>query len=89
LSITTWVPIGVVRPISWMKSEASSTSRQMRLCRSISVQNQRKPNFEAAGAPSPSGACADSCRTRSTSPWKRSFSDSAGVLCGDWLPATK
>jgi hypothetical protein len=73
-----------------MKNEATRTSRQMRLCRSISAQNQRKPNFEATGAPSSfAGAFADSWRTRSTSVPNVSFIEPTGAVCGAWLPATK
>ena len=90
LSITTWVPSGVVRPITWMKNEARSTSRQMRLCLSISAQNQRKPNFEVTGVPSSAaGSFADSCRTRSTSASNCSLREETGAVCGAWLPATK
>jgi len=90
LSMTTWVPIGMVSPISWMKKDASSTSRQTRLCRNSSVQNQRKPNFVAAGAPSSvAGSFVDSCRTSSTSAANCSLSDPSSAVCGAWLPATK
>ena len=43
LSMMTWVKSGIARPISWITSEASSTSRQTRLCFSSSGMNQRKP----------------------------------------------
>ena len=49
LSMTTCVKSGVASPTSWMASEASSTSRQMALCRASSGTNQRKPNAAGPG----------------------------------------
>lgn len=90
MSITTWVPSGVVRPISWMKSEANSTSRQMRLCFANSAQNQRKPNFDATGAPSPAAGSAAASRWIKMTPGSNKFfSDATGAVCGVWSPATK
>ena len=50
LSMITCVPSGVARPISWMKSEASSTSRHTLLCRSNSFANHLNPNPAARAA---------------------------------------
>lgn len=91
LSIMTWVNTGVLSPISWMNSEANSTSRQMRLCRSSSLPNQRKPKRAAAAAPSPvSVPCdADSCRTRIRLGSNCPENCASGVFAGVCDPATK
>ena len=68
LSITTCVKIGAARPASWIASEASSTSRQMRLWRSSSGTNHLKPKawgFAAAASGSLAGA-ASRRRSRTT-----------------------
>lgn len=89
LSITTWVKTGVDRPINWMKSDANSTSRQMRLWRRSSVANQRKPKPPLAAAPSPSGSRAFSWRTSRARSWNFSASSASGRVSGLWLPAGK
>lgn len=90
LSMTTWVPSGVASAMSWMKSEAESTSRHTALWRSSSAQNQRKPKRAADGAPSPRSVPAGgSWRTRIASGSNSASSSSSDAVFGLCAPASK
>ena len=91
LSMITCVTRGVASAMSWMKSDAASTSRQTARWRSSSAQNQRKPKLAAAGAPSPRGAAADagSWRTRMSSGSTSPSSSAAVAVRGVCSPARK
>ena len=65
LSMMTWLHSGVASAMSWITSEATSTSRQMPRWRASSAMNQRKPNARAGPTASSSAARAASLSTSS------------------------
>ncbi|WP_418067336.1 hypothetical protein [Sedimenticola hydrogenitrophicus] len=75
--------------MSWMNSEAISTSRQIRLCRSSSGTNHLKPKRGGWWSISSAGAdSADGCTLRMLA-WNRPATALSSTLSGESLPAPK
>ncbi len=87
--MTTCVKSGVASASSWIAAEASSTSRQMRLCLSSSGTNHRKPKTGAPSARASGSASGLPARANwTTSPVNRAAKPSGVTVAGPARPGS-